>query len=457
LSSKTTKNLTLFSITWPIFIEILLHMLMGNADTLMLSQYSDESVAAVGVSNQILSVVIVMFGFVAQGAAVLIAQNIGADKPKAAGQIALNALSMNLLFSILLSICLFIWGKPILTMMDLPPELMGEGLSYMKIVGGFIFIQALIMTTGAILRSYGHTKDTMIVTIGMNILNVIGNYFAIFGPFGFPVLGVEGVAYSTAISRLIGFIALILLLVKRTGEEINFKYFFRYEKMHVKSLLKIGIPSAGEQLSYNASQMVITYFVAQLGTIAITTKVYTQNIMMFIFLFSVAIGQGTQILIGHMIGAGKIEDAYERALKSLRLSIFISLTMAGIVYLIAKPFLGIFTDNASIIEAGTFLLLLTIALEPGRAFNLVMISSLRAAGDVKFPVYIGIVVMWGVSVTFSWFFGIYLGLGLIGIWIAFIADEWLRGVLMLRRWKQRNWVTMSFVQKDKDEVTEEAR
>ncbi len=427
-------------------------MLMGNADTLMLSQYSDNAVAAVGVSNQILSVVIVMFGFVAQGAAVLIAQNIGANKPKTAGKIAINSLSLNLLFSILLSLVLFLWAKPILTMMDLPNELMDEGLAYMQIVGGLIFVQALIMTTGAILRSYGHTKDTMVVTIGMNILNVVGNYFAIFGPFGFPVLGVEGVAYSTAISRFIGFIALVILLIKRTDGELDFKNFFRYEKMHVKSLLKIGVPSAGEQLSYNASQMVITYFVAQLGTIAITTKVYTQNIMMFIFLFSVAIGQGTQILIGHMIGAGKIEDAYERALKSLRISIFISLATAGIVYLVAGSFLGIFTDNASIIEAGTTLLLLTIILEPGRAFNLVMISSLRAAGDVKFPVYIGIVVMWGISVTFAWFFGIFLGLGLIGIWIGFIADEWLRGVLMLRRWKQRNWVHMSFV--DKTEATE---
>jgi putative MATE family efflux protein len=450
LGTKNTKNLTLFAITWPIFIEVLLHMLMGNADTLMLSQYSDNAVAAVGVSNQILSVVIVMFGFVAQGAAVLIAQNIGAEKPKAAGQIALNALSMNLLFSLILSLVLFIWAKPILQLMDLPKELMGEGLAYMQIVGGLIFIQALIMTTGAILRSYGHTKDTMVVTIGMNILNVIGNYFAIFGPFGFPVLGVEGVAYSTAISRFIGFIALIILLIKRTEGEINFKYIFQYEKAHVKGLLKIGIPSAGEQLSYNASQMVITYFVAQLGTIAITTKVYTQNVMMFIFLFSIAIGQGTQILIGHMIGAGRIEDAYERAIKSLRISIFISLMMAGIVYLVAKPFLGIFTDNASIIESGTFLLLLTIILEPGRAFNLVMISSLRAAGDVKFPVYIGIIVMWGIGVTFGWFFGIYLGLGLIGIWIAFIADEWLRGVLMLRRWKQRHWVNMSFVEKKEE-------
>lgn len=452
LGKNTTKELTLFAITWPIFIELLLHMLMGNADTLMLSQYSDNAVAAVGVANQILSVVIVMFGFVAQGAAVLIAQNIGAENQITAGKIALNALSMNLIFSIILSLALWLWAEPILKMMDLPKELMAEGLDYMQIVGGLIFVQALIMTIGAILRSYGHTKDTMVVTIGMNILNVVGNYFVIFGPFGFPVLGVEGVAYSTAISRLIGFIALVFLLIKRTEGELAIRNLFRFEGIHIKSLLKIGIPSAGEQLSYNASQMVITYFVAQLGTVAITTKVYTQNIMMFIFLFSIAIGQGTQILIGHMIGAGKIEDAYERALKSLKISILLSLTTAGIVYLAAKPFLGIFTDNPSIIEAGTFLLLLTIALEPGRAFNLVMISSLRAAGDVKFPVYIGIMVMWGVSVTFSWFFGIFLELGLIGIWIGFIADEWLRGLLMLRRWKQRNWISMSFVHKNEEKL-----
>src|SRR5690625_5103009 len=95
-------KLTLFSLTWPIFIEILLHMLMGNVDTLMLSQYSDESVAAVGVSNQVLSVVIVMFGIVAQGAAVLISQNIGAKQEKNAAQVSVMAISMNLWFSLLL-------------------------------------------------------------------------------------------------------------------------------------------------------------------------------------------------------------------------------------------------------------------------------------------------------------------------------------------------------------------
>nr|WP_089741409.1 MATE family efflux transporter [Gracilibacillus ureilyticus] len=437
--------MTLFALTWPIFIEILLHMLMGNADTLMLSQYSDHSVAAVGVANQILAVVIVMFGFVAAGASILVAQYLGAKQEMDAAKISMTSISLNLIFSLIISLVLFLLSNFILELMDLPAELMAEASIYMNIVGGFMFIQALIMTISAILRSYGYTKDTMYVTIGMNILNVIGNYLFIFGPFGFPVLGVEGVAYSTIISRIIGFIVITFVLIYRSEKKLPFTSFYRYERTHVTDLLRIGVPSAGEQLSYNTSQMIITYFVAQLGTVAITTKVYVQNLMMFILLFSHAIGQGTQILIGYMIGEGNIDSAYERCMKSLKISIIISTITAVVFYVFHRSLLGIFTDDPTIIEQGAFLLLVTVILEPGRAFNLVVISALRAAGDVKFPVFMGILSMWGVSVTFAWFFGIFLGLGLTGIWIGFIADEWLRGMLMLRRWRSKVWVRKAFV------------
>lgn len=444
---KSQKKLSLFALTWPIFIEILLHMLMGNADTLMLSQYSDNSVAAVGISNQILSVVIVMFGFIAGGAAILVAQNLGADKPLEAGKVAMTSISLNLLISLSLSLVLVIFSKQALLLMDIPNELMDEASSYMKIVGGFMFVQALIMTVAAVLRSYGYTKDTMFVTIGMNIINVVGNYFVIFGPFGFPILGVEGVAYSTAISRILGFIALIIILFIRSDQQLPFQSIFKYRKDDVLGLLRIGVPAGGEQLSYNLSQMVITYFIAQMGTLAITTKVYVQNIGMFIMLFSLAISQGSQILIGRYIGAGKIEKAYQRGIKSLKISILISTLAAVIVYVFGKPLLGIFTDDTTILEKGIVLLMMTIILEPGRAFNLVLINSLRAASDVKFPVYIGIAVMWGIGVSFAWFFGIFLGLGLIGVWIAFIADEWIRGFFMLKRWNSRIWSTKSFIKK----------
>ncbi|WP_368503725.1 MATE family efflux transporter [Alkalihalophilus sp. As8PL] len=447
---RTARNATLFALTWPIFIEILLHMLMGNADTLMLSQYSDDAVAAVGVSNQLLMVIIVMFGFIATGTSVLVAQHLGADQKEDAGKIAVVSIIANLLFGVLLSIALFFIGPSMLLIMGLPEELLREATLYLQIVGGFSFIQSVLMTIGAVLRSHRFTKDVMYITIGMNILNVIGNYLFIFGPFGIPVLGVTGVAIATTISRTLGLIIIIVVLLYRLKGQLPFTFIrHTFPKYELKNLLKIGIPSAGEHLSYNGSQLVITFFIVMMGTEALTTKVYTQNIMMFVLLFAIAIGQGTQIMIGHQVGARELDQAYKRCIRSLKIAIFVSTSMAIVGYLFSRPLLSIFTDNEQIIVAGSILLLLTIILEPGRAFNLVVINCLRAAGDVKFPVYLGILSMWGVSIPVAYFFGVHLGLGLIGVWIGFIADEWLRGVLMLWRWRQGQWREMSFVGPEK--------
>ncbi|TMW71509.1 MATE family efflux transporter [Alteribacter natronophilus] len=445
MDTDKKKKLTLFALTWPIFIEIFLHMLMGNADTLMLSQYDDQAVAAVGVANQIMSVIIVMFGFVAMGTAILIAQYLGARQEREAGRIAVVSLAANLVFGLALSLILFGFAPQILGAMNLPPELMNMALVYLRIVGGFAFVQALIMTAGAIVKSHGFTKDVMWVTLGMNVLNVIGNYLLIFGPGPFPSLGAQGVAISTAGSRTIGFIVLGFLLYRRVNGELPFAAVFRsFPKPEIQQLLKIGIPSAGEHLSYNMSQFVITIFIAAMGTAELTARVYVTNIMMFILLFAVAIGQGTQIIVGHLVGEGKYREAYERCMKSLWIGMGLSIGAASLFAVFREPILSIFTDNPDIIEIGGILLLLTIILEPGRTFNLIVINCLRAAGDVRFPVYIGILSMWGVSVTISYTAGLVFGLGLIGVWLSFIADEWLRGLLMLRRWKGRKWERMGF-------------
>lgn len=442
---KLDKNITLFAITWPIFIEIMLHMLMGNADTLMLSQYSDEAVAAVGVTNQMLSVIIVMFGFVATGTSIIIAQHLGAKQEKEAADVATIAISLNILFGLFLSLVLFFFGEFFLRAMNLPEELMNDALIYMRIVGGFSFIQATIMTIAAIIRSHGFTKDAMYVTVGMNIINVVGNYFVIFGPMGFPVLGVQGVALVTTVSRGLGLIVMIVLLLKRSQYPLPLARFFTWPKQHVVNLLRIGIPSAGEHLSYNTSQVCITYFITMLGTQSLTTKIYTQNIMMFIFLFAVAIGQGTQIIVGHLIGARKLNEAYLLCLRSLKIAMVTSVVIASSFAFFSDFLFSIFTDNIAIITLGSTLILLTIILEPGRTFNLVVINSLRAAGDVRFPVYMGIASMWGISVPLAYLLGIYFGFGLVGIWIAFIIDEWFRGLIMLWRWRSRKWERMSFV------------
>lgn len=174
--------------------------------------------------------------------------------------------------------------------------------------------------------------------------------------------------------------------------------------------------------------------------------------MMFIYLFALAIAQRTQILIGHKMGAGRFEAAYKRCLNSLRLSILIFFICSLVFSIFSKQLLSIFTTNENIIALGSMLIWITIILEPGRAFNIVIISSLRATGDVKYPIIIGIIVMWGVAVSLSYILGIQFGLGLIGVWIAFTIDEWIRGLLMLKRWTSRVWMTKSFVQNKEEKL-----
>lgn len=393
---------SLFALTWPIFIEISLYMLMGSADTLMLSQYSDNSVAAVGVSNQLLNLLIVMFSFITTGTTIVIAQLLGAGRKQEATQVAYVSLGTNFLISFVISLLMFVLAVPILHMMGLSSELMPDATVFLQIVGLLSFIQALIMTYSAILKSYGFTRDTMYVTIGMNLLNVAGNYLVIFGPFGFPVLGVMGVALSTSFARLIGLTAMILIVRHRIGLRFSFKRMFYIQRTHLKKLLKIGIPSAGEQLSYNGSQMIITLFITFMGTQALAAKVYTQNLMMFIMLFGAAISQGTQILIGRLIGAKEFDAAYRRCMKSLYWAIAISLLSSTALSLSSTHLLTFFTSNSEIIQIASLLLILTIVLEPGRSFNMVIINSLRAAGDAKFPVYMAMISMWGIGLPIAY-------------------------------------------------------
>lgn len=439
------KKLSIFSLTWPIFLEILLFMLMGNMDVFMLSQYSDDAVAAVGVANQFLQVALVMFGFVSAGTAVIISQYIGAKKIKVAKQVSAVAIVSSLVLGLIVSLVFILAPRALLTIMDLPDALMAEAQFFIMVVGGFIFIQSVLATMGAILRSYGYTRDMLLVTATMNILNVGINAIVIFGLFGVPVLGVPGVAVGTAICKLVGLMIAIAILLKRIGNPFQTIKFKQFPVNYVKQIFRIGLPAAGENLSYSGYQLMLIMFITAMGTVALTTRIYTRNINMFIFLFTIALAQGIQIILGQLMGAKQYDEIYKRCYTYLKAAIMVSTLGAIVCYFLAGPILSIFTDNQEVIATGRLLFLLTIILEPGRAINIIVIFALRATGDVKFPVYVGIIFMWGIGVAFGYLFGVVFGWGLVGIMIAMIMDEWFRGILMLIRWRSRIWQTKGIV------------
>lgn len=433
------KNMTLRAITWPILIELFLQTIMGSTDTIMLSHISDDAVAAVGVANQLVFFTILIFSFTATGTAVLVSQYIGAGMRMEAKQASAISISINLVIGLVVSLLMVVFKGPLLDIFHLKADLAEIGYEYLSIVGGTLFLQAVLVTVSSILRAHSFTREAMFVSVMMNVIHLVGNSLVIFGLLGFPELGVKGVALSTAFSRAAALIIAFIFMYKRLPIAIKKEDYFNLQVTQIKKILKVGIPAASEQISYNTSQMAMTAITAILGAAALSTRVYTWNIMSFIMLFGLAMGQGTQILIGYRVGAGNFEGAYQQLLKSLKYSFVITILIAIFVAVFRVNIMELFTSDESIIHTGSQLLLLCLILEPGRTFNILVVNALRATGDAAFTVKMGVLSMWGLAVPISYFLGIQLGLGLAGVWIAFIVDEWLRGIVMYFRWKSRAW------------------
>ena len=436
---NVVREPSLFSITWPLFIEISLHMSLGIIATLILSHHSDEAVAGVGVSNQILSLFILVFNVTAVGTTILIGQSIGAGRLDRARQLGRSSYGVNFWIGIMVTGFVYFGAKLLLRFYDLEGIVYDYALVFLQITSLSLMLEALSLVLGSILRSYGYTKETMVVTVLMNIISVTGNFIAITGPFGLPITGVPGVAWSIVIARLFAVLALLILVDKILALRFPIKDLVKIPKEDVRDVLAIGIPSGGEGLSYQISQIVITGFVSQMGAAHLSARVYIINISMFCYLFSTAIAQGNQLLVARNIGSRHYDRALKRTLRTLKLATLASLIVPLGVAFIGRPILEIFTTDETIIAVALPVLWAIVFIEPGRAMNLVLMSSLKSAGDVRFPVIIGIICMWGIAVVFSYILGIELGLGLLGVWIAQGFDEWVRGIFATQRWISQKW------------------
>ncbi|NQX61582.1 MATE family efflux transporter [Paenibacillus qinlingensis] len=444
-STASWQKLRLFAVTWPIFIDSVLRMMLGTADVFMLSRISDEVTGAVGLANEIIVFCILMFGFVGIGTSVAVAQHLGAGKVKEASRISALAITINLIFGILVSIALVVFGEPLMHLMHLDPQQIAIAKKYLTIISAFIWIEALSYAISSVLRSNGQTRDVMFVTLGVNVIHIVGNSLLIFGNLGFPEWGVTGAAVSTVVSRLLGLIVLVVILYRRLQVPILLKHYVTFKSKIVKQILSIGLPSAGEHISWQSQYLMIFSFINIIGATALSAHVYVMNVTNYFMALGMAIGMGTEIIIGHMVGAGAFQAAYHKLIRSLKITFVLTFVIVGITSIFRRELLGLFTDNPDIIAMGSTILLLSIILEPGRTFNLVVINSLRAAGDARFPVMMGVVSMWGIAVPLAYYLGIHMEMGLLGVWIAFTVDEWVRGLLMYLRWRSRVWQSKSLV------------
>ena len=439
----------LLRITWPIFIESLLLSTLGTVDTFMVSRYSDSAVAAVGVSNQIINMINLFFVVITSGTSILVAQYIGANREGKRNneiiQLCGVSIGFNALIGLVLSLVLACFGIGFLKLLNTSSDILYLANDYLKYVGGFIFIQALSMTITAILRPHGLVKICMYVTLFVNVINAFLNYILIFGKFGAPELGVVGSALGTTISKFVGLCILCVVVYREILKGYSIKLLWPLPIKHLKNVMSIGIPSAGENMSYSLAQLVLMSFINSISVETVTTRSYVINIVNFAVLFSAALAQGNGIIVGRLVGERKNTPALNFGMYSIKIGILLSTGMAGLFAIFGHPLMRVFTDNQEIIKLGAIVIAIDVILEVGRATNIVGIGALKAVGDVRFPVYIGVFSMWTIAVGLGYILSIKCGFGLIGIWIGLTCDECFRAILVIYRWKNRKWEGKAYV------------
>ena len=454
------RKMALLSLALPILVESVLRSFMGTVNVFLLGNYSDNAVAAVGVSNQIMNVVVVAFNAITAGSAVLINQYIGAKKDREANQIGMNALTVIFGLGMLVSVFLMTCAPLILTSLSLEEALMEDATIYLRWVGGSACMTAVSSLISVLFRCHGNAKVPMFVVMMANVVNVIGTYLVINRPVDIPLYGVPGVAVVRFSSELFSLAVLVLLLVKaRYGYLL--RDLCRFKFLYLKRVLSIGLMSSAEGISYTMSQVITTGFLAAFGAAALSTKVYVQNIEYYAYIIGLSIGQSAQIISGHMMGSGALDKAYQYISKIWRYVVCCNILFGTLLFLFSDQVIGLFTSSREIIEMAKPLLAIDIAIHTARSFNHTHNQGLRAAGYVFWPMIIAVGSIWVINVGLSYVFTVACDWGLVGLWIAAASDEWFRGICVMLLWKSKRWeasvskINHHAVQTSKEEVSHE--
>lgn len=425
----------------PIALETLCFMLAGMVDTIMLSSVGDDAVGAVGTANTYISVFIIMFNIVSSGMIAVMTQYIGAKRIGVAYQARQLGAVFNLVIGIAVAVFLGVFSGKILETVGVAPLLMDHAKTYLRIVGGSCFLNALIPIFSNYLRAFGHTRQPLIATLFGNVVNLGLNAVFLFRFHS----GVAGVATATVISRALNLAivvvaAKILIKAKEDPERLKNREVFA-------QIIKVGLPSALETALYNVAMTLTIRFLNQMDEagLNVTARAYATQIANFSYCAGAALAQTNAIMTGWRIGEGDYEACDKGTKKAACIGICIAAGLEAIFALSSNHLIRIFTDDPEMIALVGKLLAIDIVLEIGRVTNLVFGQALKTSGDALFTTIIAVIFMYIFMVGGTWFFGIHLNLLAVGAYIGLASDECVRAVGMFLRWQTGKWKTKGFI------------
>lgn len=433
-SNKSLKTMII-----PLFLEQLLIMFVGMADTLVVSYAGEAAVSGVSLVNQFNTIFIYLFTALVSGGAVVISQYIGRKAKDDAGESASQLLSFSTVFSILVAVVVLLGNERMLRLMfgKVEDSVMRSCITYLRISAYSYPALAVYNSGAALFRSIGKTSVTMYLSVASNIINVIGNLLGVFVLHA----GVAGVAYPSLIARTFSAVVITVLCFQRKNAvSYRCKWIFRWNGDLMKQILKIAIPNGMENGVFQLVKVALSSIVALFGTYQIAANGVAQSIWSLAALAGVAMGPVLITVIGQCMGNGDIKAADDYFKKLTRITLLLSSAWNLLVFLLTPLFMRFYALDP---ETKRLVILLVLIHNLFNAvaypFSGALSNGLRAAGDVKFTMYVSVISTLAVRLLLSWLLGIVLQMGVIGIAVAMVCDWIIRAVIFFWRQKSGKW------------------
>ncbi|WP_235853237.1 MATE family efflux transporter [Luxibacter massiliensis] len=438
-------NLDLRKLIIPLFWEQLLEVFVGVADTFMVSHAGEAAVSGVSLVNMFNTVFLFLFAALASGGAVVVSQYIGNKDRKNGNFSAGQLVAISAVFSVVIMLIVLLLNRQLLRLLfgEVENNVMNACITYLRISAYSYPAIAIYNAGAAIYRSMGKTNVTMYLSVISNVINIVGNAIGVF------VLrqGVAGVAYPSLIARSFSAVAIMSLCFRKKNEVfLEIKNLIGWNPTMIRRILGIAVPNGIENGLFQLVKVALSSITALFGTVQIAANGVAQSFWSLAALMGTAMGLAFVTVVGQCMGAGDIKAAEYYTKKLLRITFFASILWNALI-LIAAP---IVLRRYAISDEAARLVIILILIH--NLFNALfyplsgaLSNGLRAAGDVKFTMYVSISSTIGCRVIFSVLFAICLQMGVIGVALAMCLDWGIRAALFWKRFRGGKWKSFQVI------------
>ena len=440
----TTGNIwtSIWNLSWPMLLMMIFGFFVGLTDVYVAGLISPNVQAAVGFITQIYFFVIIVANAISIGSMAVISRAIGAGENQRAIEVAKQSLILGLVISVAFTALCLIFYRSIISVAGFPPEIRDIAEVFLKIFAFALGPNYLLVISNTIFRASAELKKPLVTMLVLSVTNIALDFFLVFGIFPFPKLGYPGIAFSTAISTILGTIMNLGFL----GMSHRWRSVYSNPGVvsleTIKAIVNIGWPAGFLQIAWNMASIFLYNILGRLKEESITALASIASglrIEAIIFLPAFALNMAASVIVGQNLGAGDPERAEKMCWKIARVGIGVTSVMALIIFIWAESFASILTGEPSVLAETVRYLRFNMLSEPFLALSTVMGGGLQGAGDTRGTMWVIILSMWLVRLPLAAFLALYMGLGACGVWAAMVISMVCQGLMMAWWFHQGRW------------------